>query len=112
MTANYTDESFDAIARVLPPRRLRVTANNATWTNLFAGIEAPAGTRRFYLSLGACAEGIELRLHPDDAEGITIPAGQVFHYPFALSLDADPAAKLTSGTSAVVTGLVAFPDTA
>lgn len=111
MSTNYTDESFDAIARVLPPRRLRATANNTTWTNLFAGIEAPAGTRRFYLSLGACAEGLELRLHPDDAEGITIPAGVVFHYPHPLAVDTDPAVKLTSGTSAVVAGLVAFPDT-
>lgn len=111
MSANFTDESFDTVARVLPPRRLRATANNLTWTNLLAGIEPPAGTRRLYLTVGACAEGIELRFRSDDAEGITIPALTVFHYPYPLNLDADIEVKLTSGTSAVVTGLVAFPDT-
>jgi hypothetical protein len=111
MSANFPDESFDAVARVLPPRRLRATASPSAWTNLFADINPSPGLRRFYLTLGASPEPYELRLHADDAEGIAIPAGVVFHYPLPLGVDADAAVKLTSDTSATITGLIAFPDT-
>jgi hypothetical protein len=111
MSANFPDESLDAVARVLPPRRLRATANPSAWTNLFAGINPSPGLRRFYLTLGASPEPYELRFHADDAEGIAIPAGVIFHYPLPLGIEADAMVKLTSGTSATITGLVAVPDT-
>ena len=111
MSANFNDESLDAVARVLPPRRLRATANPSAWTNLFADINPPPGFRRCYLTLGASPEPYELRFHADDAEGIAIPAGVIFHYPLPLGIDIEAMVKLTSGTSATITGLVAFPDT-
>lgn len=111
MSANSLDESFDDIARVSPPRVVAPSLTNAGFTSLLTGITAPVGARRFYLTLGACGQAYELRLHADDTTGIVVPANTVFTYPFPLSVDCAPAGKLSVAGPATLSVMVAYPDT-
>lgn len=114
MSVSALDESLDNIARVAVPRVLAATLNAVDWTSLTESFTPPPGTRRGYLTIGACEEAYELRFHADDVAGIRVPAGQVFHYPLpvVVSEALAPAARLLTGTTAAIAVLIATPDTA